>query len=781
MHSFLLLRAVCIFLFFTVPPVLPLQEVHVNLETVGRISAASKMMQCSAALDVLFLLDGSHSVGKRSFERSKHFAGLVCDALDVSPERVRVGAIQFSSAPHLEFPLDWFSTRQEVKEKIKRMVFKGGSTETGLALKYLLHKGFPGGRSDSVPQILILVTDGRSQGHVALPAKQLKERGVTVFAVGVRFPRWEELQALASEPKEQHILFAEQADDATNGLFSTLGSAAVCTAAPPDCRMEPYPCERKMLETITEQDHSALCWRGSPRINAVLASRCPFYSRRRVFLSHPATCYRTTCPGPCDSAPCQNGGTCVTEGPDEYHCICPLAFGGEANCAPKLSLECRLDILFLLDSSAGTGREAFLRARAFVRRFVQTVLDEDSWARVGVAHYSRELVVAVPVGEYEDVAGLVASLDSIPFSGGATLTGSALRQAAERGFGGAARTGQDRALRVVVLLTSAHAQDQVASLAQARELQVLAVGPEAVRAELEEITGGPEHVMVYTDPQGLFHQIPELRRKLCSQQRPGCQTQSLDLVFMLDTSASVGLQHFAQMQSFVRSCVLQFDVNPDVTQVGLVVYGSRVQTAFGLETHLTQASVLQAVSQAPYLGGVGSAGTALLHIHDKVMTVQSGARPGVPKAVVVLTSGRGAEDAAVPAQKLRNNGVSVLVMGVGPVLRESLRRLAGPRDALIHVAAYGDLQYHQDTLIDWICREAKQPVSLCRPSPCMNEGSCVLQSGSYRCVCLEGWEGPHCGNRLLRGDALRTRGPRQEPAVWRPSQLPSRQPGRPSH
>jgi hypothetical protein len=100
---------------------------------------------------------------------------------------------------------------------------------------------------------------------------------------------------------------------------------------------------------------------------------------------------------------------------------------------------------------------------------------------------------------------------------------------------------------------------------------------------------------------------------------------------------------------------------------------------------------------------MGSAGTALLHIYDKVMTVQRGARPGVPKAVVMLTGGRGAEDAAVPVQKLRNNGISVLVVGVGPVLRDALRRLAGPRDSLIHIAAYADLPYHRDMVIEWIC------------------------------------------------------------------------------
>lgn len=38
--------------------------------------------------------------------------------------QVRVGAMQFSSAPRLEFPLDALSSQQEVKAKIKRMVFK---------------------------------------------------------------------------------------------------------------------------------------------------------------------------------------------------------------------------------------------------------------------------------------------------------------------------------------------------------------------------------------------------------------------------------------------------------------------------------------------------------------------------------------------------------------------------------------------------------------------------------------------------------------------------------
>lgn len=196
--------------------------------------------------------------------------------------------------------------------------------------------------------------------------------------------------------------------------------------------------------------------------------------------------------------------------------------------APKLSLECRIDVLFLLDSSSGTTLEGFQRAKAFVKRFVQAVLSEDSRARVGVASYSRDLMVAVPVGEYQHVPDLVRSLDSVPFSGGPTLTGSALLQVAEHGFGSVSRTGQDRPRRVVVLLTESHSQDEVAGPAdhaRSRDLLLLGMGSEVVQAELEKITGSLKHVMVHTDPQDLFSQVSELQRRLCSQPRPGKTVQ----------------------------------------------------------------------------------------------------------------------------------------------------------------------------------------------------------------------------------------------------------------
>ncbi|XP_009078653.1 PREDICTED: von Willebrand factor A domain-containing protein 2 [Acanthisitta chloris] len=758
--SLLSFESICIFLLSQVLVILGLQEIHVDPEMIRKISAAGQLMQCSASLDVLFLLDGSYSIGKGSFERSKHFASKLCDALDMHPDRVRVGMIQFSSTPHLEFPLDSYLTKQEVKERIKRTVFRGGSTETGRALKYVLHKGFAGGRNSSVPQVLIIISDGKSQGSTAVPAMQVKKRHITVFAVGIKFPRWEELHVLASEPTEQHVLFAGDADDAANGLYSTLTSS-VCSTTTPGCKVESHPCERRTLETVKELAGNYVCWKGSKLPNAVQASLCPFIRWKRVLVKHPSRCFRTVCPDPCDSQPCQNGGTCVPEGLDRYHCLCLLGYGGDVHCATKLSLRCSVDLLFLMDSSAGVTLEGFLRYKAFVRRFLQAVMGQDSPMNVGVAQYADDVRIPIELGQHKDVFSLVKSIDALNFSGGRALTGRALQYIAQHGFRSTPVFAdvQDDLPHVVVLLTDSKSQDSVAEATKYLKDQnifLIGVGSSFMRAELTKVTGNPQQMIVYSDPQDLFNRIPELQRRICSVDNPeGCQAQSLDLAFAVDASSGVGLENFLQLMGFVRSSCLHFIINRDVTQIALVIYGSKAHTVFALDTHTSNSAVLQAIDQAPFLGDSASAGSALLHIYGDIMTMQKGARPGVNKVVVLLTNGGGMGDAAAPAQQLRHNGILVFVVVIGGTRRDTLLRVAGSPNYLVHISSYEDLQYYQDLIIKRICEEAKSPVNLCKPNPCMNQGVCILGPGSYRCEC-HGWEGAHCESRVLRGDSLRS-------------------------
>lgn len=61
---------------------------------------------------------------------------------------------------------------------------------SGLALTFILENSFrpESGSRPGVPKIGILLTDGKSQDDVTLPAQSLRDAGVEVFAIGTHPP-----------------------------------------------------------------------------------------------------------------------------------------------------------------------------------------------------------------------------------------------------------------------------------------------------------------------------------------------------------------------------------------------------------------------------------------------------------------------------------------------------------------------------------------------------------------------------------------------------------------
>ncbi|XP_061617018.1 collagen alpha-1(XIV) chain-like isoform X1 [Phyllopteryx taeniolatus] len=190
----------------------------------------------AAAADVAILVDGSWSIGRSNFRLVRSFLENLVRAFTLDGDRTRVGLVQFSGEPRVEWHLNSHVTKAAVVDAVRNLPYKGGNTLTGLALTFALENSFraeSGSRAD-VPKVAILITDGKSQDDVVPPARTLRDAGIRVFAVGVKNADEDELKAIASPPAATHVYnvadfdaMSDIVDELTGSVCRTVEQLAV--------------------------------------------------------------------------------------------------------------------------------------------------------------------------------------------------------------------------------------------------------------------------------------------------------------------------------------------------------------------------------------------------------------------------------------------------------------------------------------------------------------------------------------------------------------------------
>ena len=84
--------------------------------------------------DVLFVIDGSGSVKPANFDKLRVFLKAIVDGFD---NQTNVALIQFSSRQltKVEFNLDTYNNKEDIKKAIDNMVYQRKYTYTGYAMK----------------------------------------------------------------------------------------------------------------------------------------------------------------------------------------------------------------------------------------------------------------------------------------------------------------------------------------------------------------------------------------------------------------------------------------------------------------------------------------------------------------------------------------------------------------------------------------------------------------------------------------------------------------------
>lgn len=159
--------------------------------------------------DIVFLIDGSDE--SKHFQVMKDFVLKVVENLEFGANRCQVALVQYSDQPSAAFLLNTYSKKNDIIDSVRQLKQRGGGPlNTGTALQYVrdqvFAESFGSRRPEGVPQLLVLLSGGRSGDDIRGPATSLKAMGVIPMSIGTASADTLELQTISHEPNYYFML-----------------------------------------------------------------------------------------------------------------------------------------------------------------------------------------------------------------------------------------------------------------------------------------------------------------------------------------------------------------------------------------------------------------------------------------------------------------------------------------------------------------------------------------------------------------------------------------------
>ena len=104
-----------------------------------------------------------------------------------------------------------------------------------------------------------------------------------------------------------------------------------------------------------------------------------------------------------------------------------------------------------------------------------------------------------------------------------------------------------------------------------------------------------------------------------------------DILFLLDTSGSVGLENFDKMKDFVKSIIMKFDVDNQMSRVGILTFDSDAEILIKLSDHNSLKNLLSEVDSIRYSEGTETRIDKALSKAMEAFSEQNGGRADANK------------------------------------------------------------------------------------------------------------------------------------------------------
>ncbi|KAG8455052.1 hypothetical protein GDO86_001318 [Hymenochirus boettgeri] len=235
-------------------------------------------------------------------------------------------------------------------------------------------------------------------------------------------------------------------------------------------------------------------------------------------------------------------------------------------------------------------------------------------------------------------------------------------------------------------------------------------------------------------------------------------SQSLDLVFLVDESSSVGHTNFVNELRFVKKLLSDFPVVPSATRVAIVTFSSktnvqtRVDYISSSQPHQHKCSLLnREIPAITYKGG----GTYTKGAFQQAAQILRYSRSSSTKVIFLITDGySNGGDPRPIAANLRDLGVEIFTVGIWQGNIRELHDMAShPKEehcyflhsfaefeALARRALHEDLPsgsyIQEDTAhCSYLCETGKDCCDV------MASCKCGTHTGQYECICEKGYYG----------------------------------------
>uniref|UniRef100_A0A8C5CCN3 Collagen type XII alpha 1 chain n=1 Tax=Gadus morhua TaxID=8049 RepID=A0A8C5CCN3_GADMO len=482
----------------------------------------------SAVADVVFVVDGSGSVGQENFKHLRSVMVTVAGAFEIGADKTRVAVVQYSDEVGPQFPLRQHLSRGELVRAINAMPFKGGKAMTGAALDYVLEHSFSeaGGARPGFPKVAVVIGASKSQDSVEVQARRLRGAGVEVFVLGIKEADAEEMTLMASTPHSTHVysvLDFEQIKRVHKALVTQ-----VCAGV--DDQLSSLVSGEEVVEPannlqVLEFASKSMRLTWDPSFGDVSGYKIqvvPMMSgpkRQELYVGHAQTSLLVR-----DLAPdteyqislfALNGLT-----PSEAVTVMGKTESVQVSLECSLGVDVQADVVLLVDGSYSIGLANFAKVRAFLEVLVKSFDIGPGKVQISLVQYSRDPHTEFHLNTHHDLDRVVAAVRSFPYRGGSTNTGRAMTYVRQKIFL-PTRGARASVPRITILITDGKSSDafkEPATLLRSADVEIFAVGvKEAVRSELVAIANTPADTHVYTvDDFDAFQRISkELTQSIC--------------------------------------------------------------------------------------------------------------------------------------------------------------------------------------------------------------------------------------------------------------------------